>query len=207
MKTAHSALTPFLRSDAQGAILAETMLDPTVELAFAAVARRAGVLPAVAHRELTRLIEADVLRDRRDGNNRLVRANTEHPLWSLMSQLVTETYGPVPVLRGLLADVSGVIESYLYGSWAARRAGQAGPPPRDLDVLVVGTASRTVLLDVAEAARAKLHIEVNIHRTSAEAWAARTDPFLATVASRPKVQLTGAETGRPEGESTDEQPE
>lgn len=207
MKTAPSALTPFLRSDAQGAILAETMLDPTVELTFAAVARRAGVLPAVAHRELTRLIEADVLRDRRDGNNRLVRANTEHPLWSLMSQLVTETYGPVPVLRGLLADVSGVIESYLYGSWAARRAGQAGPPPRDLDVLVVGTASRTALLDVAEAARATLHIEVNIHRTSAEAWAARTDPFLATVASRPKVQLTGVEAGRPEGESTDEQPE
>jgi hypothetical protein len=183
------------------------MLDPTVELTFATVARRAGVLPAVAHRELTRLIEADVLRDRRDGNNRLVRANTEHPLWSLMSQLVTETYGPVPVLRGLLADVSGVIESYLYGSWAARRAGQAGPPPRDLDVLVVGTASRTVLLDVAEAARETLHIEVNIHRTSAEAWAARTDPFLATVASRPKVQLTGAETGRPEEESIDEQSE
>ena len=203
----HSALTPFLRSDAQGAILAETMLDPTSELSFAEVARRAGVLPAVAHRELSRLVEADVLRDRRDGNNRLVRANTEHRLWSLMSQLVTETYGPVPVLRGLLADLSGVIESYLYGSWAARRAGQAGPPPRDLDVLVVGTVSRTDLLDVAEAARAKLHIEVNLHRTSADAWAALTDPFLATVASRPKVQLTGAQTGRPEGESIDEQSE
>lgn len=198
VKTMHSALSPFLRSDAQGAILAETMLDPAVELSFAAVARRAGVLPAVAHRELTRLVEADVLCDRRDGNNRLVRANTEHPLWSLMSQLVIETYGPVPVLRSLLADTSGVIESYLYGSWAARRAGRPGPPPRDLDVLVVGTASRTDLLDVAEAASATLHTEVNVHRTSAEAWAAKTDPFLATVASRPKVQLTGG-ADRPSG--------
>lgn len=198
-----SALTPFLRSDAQGAVLAEVMLDPSVELSFAAVARRADVLPAIAHRELSRLIEADVLRDRRDGNNRLVRANTEHPLWSLMSQLVVETYGPVPVLRALLADVSGVRESYLYGSWAARRAGQPGPPPRDLDVLVIGTASRTDLLDVSEAASAKLHIEVNVHRTSPEAWAAGTDPFLATVASRPKAQLTGAQSSPQEREDVD----
>jgi predicted nucleotidyltransferase len=181
------------------------MLDPSVEQSFAAVARRAGVLPAVAHRELTRLIEADVLRDRRDGNNRLVRANTEHPLWPLMSQLVIETYGPVPILRALLADVSGVKESYLYGSWAARRAGEPGPPPRDLDVLVVGTASRTDLLDVSEAASAKLHIEVSIHRTSTEAWAAMADPFLATVASRPRVQLTGAHAGPQVKDDADDQ--
>lgn len=180
------------------------MLDPSVELSFATVARRAGVLPAVAHRELTRLVEASVLRDRRDGNNRLVRANTEHPLWSLMSQLVTETYGPVPVLRALLADVPGITDSYLYGSWAARRAGKPGPPPRDLDVLVVGNISRTDLLDISEAASAKLHIETNVHRTSREAWATLTDPFLATVASRPIVQLTGAKTNRREGENTDE---
>jgi hypothetical protein len=116
-----------------------------------------------------------------------------------MSQIVIESYGPVPVLRALLADVSDVQESYLYGSWAARRAGEPGPPPRDLDVLVVGTASRTDLLDVSEAASAKLHIEVNIHRTSPEAWAAMTDPFLTTVASRPKVQLTGG-ADEPSGE-------
>lgn len=206
MKTGPSALTPFLRSDAQGAVLAETMLDPSVELSFAAVARRAGVLPAVAHRELTRLIKSDVLHDRRDGNNRLVRANTEHPLWHLMSELVIETYGPVPVLRALLADLSGVDESYIYGSWAARRSGELGPPPRDLDVMVVGTASRTELLDVADSAGTTLHTEVNIHRTSPEAWHVMTDPFLVTVASRPIVQLTGAaSSSRTEGSDEQQQ--
>ncbi|MCL2423017.1 MAG: nucleotidyltransferase domain-containing protein [Micrococcales bacterium] len=189
MKTGPSTLTPFLRSDAQGAVLAETMVDPDTELSISEVARRASLLPAIAHREVTRLVEAAVLRDRREGNNRLVRANTEHPLWSLMSQLVVETYGPVPVLRDLLVDVAGVEQAYLYGSWAARRAGHSGPPPRDLDILVVGSPSRTDLLDVAEAARARLHTEVNIHLASPHAWADRTDPFLATVASRPLVTL------------------
>lgn len=184
-------LTPFLRSDAQGAVLAETLLDPSTELTISEIARRAGVLPAVAHREVSRLVDADVLRDRREGNNRLVRANTEHPLWAPMSQIVTETYGPAPVLRDLLAELPGIREAYIYGSWASRRAGQPGPPPRDIDVLVVGTPSRVDLLDVADEARQKLHTEVNIHTTTPEAWAAKDEPFLVTVASRPLTPLVG----------------
>ena len=186
-------LTPFLRSDAQGAVLAETLLDPSAELTIAEIGRRAGVLPAVAHREVTRLIDADVLRDRREGNNRLVRANTAHPLWPLMSQIVTETYGPVPVLRTVLVAVPGIRRAYIYGSWAARRAGQPGPPPRDIDVLVVGHPSRTALLDAADAAQQRLHTEVNINATTPDAWAAKDDPFLVTVASRPLVDLAGPE--------------
>ena len=182
-------LTPFLRSDAQGAVLAETMLDPTTELTISEIARRAGVLPAVAHREVSRLVDADVLRDRRQGNNRLIRANTEHPLWQPMSQIVVETYGPAPLLRDLLAEVPGIREAYIYGSWASRRVGQPGSPPRDIDVLVVGDPSRTDLLDVADAAQQRLHTEVNIRTVRPEEWATRDQPFLMTVASRPLITL------------------
>ena len=187
-------LTPFLRSDAQGAVLAETLLDPATELTISEIARRAGVLPAVAHREVSRLVDADVLRDRREGNNRLVRANTEHPLWPLMSQIVVETYGPAPLLRNLLAVLPGIREAYIYGSWAGRRAGQSGPPPRDIDVLVVGNPSRTDLLDVADAAQQRLHTEVNIRTITPEEWAAKDQPFLVTVASRPLIALVGRGT-------------
>jgi predicted nucleotidyltransferase len=182
-------LTPFLRSDAQGAVLAETMLDPTTELTISEIARRAGVLPAVAHREVSRLVDADVLRDRRQGNNRLIRANTEHPLWQPMSQIVVETYGPAPLLRDLLVEVPGIREAYIYGSWASRRVGQPGSPPRDIDVLVVGDPSRTDLLDVADAAQQRLHTEVNIRTVRPEEWATRDQPFLMTVASRPLITL------------------
>lgn len=186
-------LTPFLRSDAQGAVLAETMLNPDTELTITEVSRRAGVLPAVAHREVTRLIDAGVLLDRRQGNNRLVHANTRHPLWSLMSQIVADTYGPVPVLRDLLDGVNGIDESYIYGSWAARRSGQPGGPPRDVDVLVVGDPSRRELFETKLAAERQLHTDVNIYSVEPEEWAARDSPFLRTVASRPLVALTGPE--------------
>ncbi len=108
-----------------------------------------------------------------------------------MSQIVVETYGPAPLLRDLLAELPGIREAYIYGSWAGRRAGQPGPPPRDIDVQVVGNPSRTDLLDAADAARQRLHTEVNIHTTTPEAWAAKDQPFLMTVASRPLIALVG----------------
>jgi predicted nucleotidyltransferase len=110
-----------------------------------------------------------------------------------MSQIVAETYGPAPLLRNLLAELPGIREAYIYGSWAGRRAGQPGPPPRDIDVLVVGNPPRIDLLDVADAAQQRLHIEVNIHTTTPEAWAAKDEPFLLTVASPPLVALVGPE--------------
>jgi len=192
--TGPSALTPFVRSDAQGAVLAETLGHPENEVSISELSRRTASSLATTHREVQRLIRSGVLVERRDGNNRLVRANQEHPLFALMSQLVVETYGPQPVLRALLADVPGVVEAFVYGSWAARRTGTEGPFPRDIDVMVVGSLALDDLLDIQERARALLHREVNIHRTTVADWHSPDgNPFLTTVRSRPLVPLVGGE--------------
>jgi len=173
-----------------GAILAETFLHPEREVSISEIARRAGVLPAVAHREVSRLVEARVLTDRRDGNNRLVTVNPEHPLYAPMSEIILASYGPVPVLRELLTGVSGIEEAFVYGSWAARRSGQAGAFPQDIDVMVVGELDIDALVEIEQAARDRLGVVVNIHRTSAEAWQHRAgNPFLETVAGRPMIAL------------------
>ncbi len=183
-------LTPFVRSDAVGAILAEVFLHPETELSISEVARRAGVLPAVAHREIGRLIDAGVLTDRRDGNNRLVTVNRHHPLFAPMDEIIQATYGPVPVLRELLSGVAGIEEAFVYGSWAARRSGESGPFPADIDVMLIGDIDVDNLIAVEQAARDRLGVVVNIHRSSAHAWRHREgNPFLETVASRPMVPL------------------
>ena len=102
------------------------------------------------------------------------------------------TFGPVPVLRELLADVSGVRQAWIYGSWAARYAQQPGPVPGDIDVLVVGTVDPDALDDVADVATGRLGREVSIRRVRPQAWyAADADPFRVTVTSRPMVALMG----------------
>lgn len=196
MKHPAAALSPFVRSDALGAVLAETLLQPDEELSISELARRAGIGVTLAHKEVGRLVEDDVLRDRREGNSRLVRANTEHPLFEPMRTIVAAAYGPVPVLRELLAGVGGVQEAYVYGSWAARRSGEPGRFPRDVDVLVVGTATRSDLAEVGAAAGERLGVEVNVHRTDPRSWAhPEGNPFLETVVARPRVTLVEAHDG------------
>ncbi|WP_062310850.1 hypothetical protein [Demequina rhizosphaerae] len=190
MKTLPSVLTPFVRSDVSGALLAETLGRADEEFSLAELGRLTGAGPGVVHKEIGRLVEAGVLRDRTVGRNRMVRANAEHPLFSLMRDLIAATYGPVPVLRELLAGIDGVEAAFVYGSWAARREGEAGEFPRDIDVLVVGTASRRALADVASVASARIGVDVNVSRVAREEWeAAEPTPFLATVKGRPMVDL------------------
>jgi len=189
-----AVLTPFVRSDAVGSILAEMFLHPDQEMTLAEITRRTGLAQAVTHKEVSRLVVGGVCTDRRDGNNRLIRVNTKHPLYAPMAQIVAAAYGPVPVLRDLLCSISTVEEAFIYGSWAARRSGEAGPPPRDIDVMVVGDLSVDDLITVQETAGDRLGLEVNIHRTTPATWRARDqDPFLAQVASRPTLTLVEKE--------------
>ena len=192
MRSVPSALTPFVRSDVQGAVLAEVLLHPEVEVSVSDLARAVDAPVPTVSREVARLVEARVVISRMQGRNRLVRANADHPLFGPMSEIIAATYGPVPVLRALLAEVPGLEAAYLYGSWAARRHGARGGPPRDVDVLVVGRVDVSDLVDVEERARALIGLEVNIHRTTAQAWAEpETNTFLTTVRSRPLITLIG----------------
>ena len=70
--------------------------------------------------------------------------------------------GPVPALTNLLRSQRGVREAYIFGSWAARRAGMSGPPPRDIDVLVVGDTPQRDLHTLGRLAGKELGQEVNI---------------------------------------------
>ncbi len=193
MKTPASQLTPFVRSDAVGAILAELLGHPDSELSLSELGRRTGVSGPVVHREVGRLVESAILRDRQEGRNRLIRANSEHPLFGLMRDLIAATYGPVPVLRDLFNGVDGADQVLIYGSWAARRAGQSGAFPNDIDLLVIGSVPRRALAAIATAAGEQLDVPVNATRLAAEEWdAGDPSPFVATLRSRPIVDvLTG----------------
>ncbi|OMH23029.1 hypothetical protein BKD30_14225 [Tersicoccus phoenicis] len=194
MKTLAPQLTPFVRSDAVGAILAETLGHPDREVSLAELGRRTGASGPVVHREVGRLVESDVLRDRQEGRNRLVRANAEHPLFALMRDLIVATYGPIPVLRELFEDVGGVERLLIYGSWAARRAGESGAFPNDIDVLVVGNVPRRTLTKIATDASDRLDVPVSITRLLVEDWEAEdASPFVVTVRSRPTVDVMTSE--------------
>jgi DNA-binding transcriptional ArsR family regulator len=169
-----------------GELLAWIYLHPETGYSVTDLARRLKSSQSTVSREADRLVEAGLVSEERRGNMRLLRADLTSPLARALAEVLALTYGPAAVLADLLPSLGGVDEAYIYGSWAARQAGEAGPPPRDVDVLVVGDADEDDLADVALAAERRLGREVNIHRVSATTWRSPDgDPFLTSLRSRP----------------------
>ena len=189
MKSAVPVLAPLLRSDAQGELLSLLFLHPEQEYSLSDIARRVGTSLPTVHAEVGRLVAAGLLTERRLGQARLVQASTDHVLGRPLTELLELTYGPAVVLPDVLAALTGMREAFVYGSWAARRLGEPGAAPRDVDVVVVGTTSRARLLEAGEVAARRLHREVNITRIAPAVWDASEDPFVRTLKSRPLVRI------------------
>lgn len=175
----------------QGDLLALLYLQPEQEYSLSEVAAIIGASVRAVQAEAERLIETGFLTDRRRGKLRLIRAVTDTVISRPLTDLLAVTYGPLPVLSGLLQSVPGVDQAFIYGSWAARYEGEPGPIPADVDVLVVGSPTLDDLDDVADQAQQKLRRPVNIRRIRPENWHDQdpADPFLASVRSRPLVAL------------------
>lgn len=189
MKPSVPLLSPLLRSDTQGRVLAQLFAHPEEDLTVSALARLAhATLPTVL-RDVDRLVHAGYLTERRTGRNRMIHANVEHPLYAPLKQIVMYGYGPTAVLPDLLREVPGIDAAYIYGSWAARLGGEPGTDPNDIDVLIVGEAEPSQFYPIAREATKKLGREVNINVISSKRWEASEDGFLQTVQSRPHVQL------------------
>ncbi len=195
MKQASPTLLPLLRSRTQGDILAWIMLHPDTEHSLGEIARAVGTSGPTVMREVNRLVDSGLVTDTRRGNSRLVKAETDNPVYRPLAELMAVTFGPVGVLRESLAKVPGIDRAFIYGSWAARYQGQPGSVPADIDVLVIGSPDRRALQEAVAQAEKRLSREVNLRHLTAQAWNAEDGSFKKTVSRRPVVDLVGVERG------------
>lgn len=185
-----SQLLPLLRTPLLGELLGWLYLHPDQAWSVTELAGRLEVSRSTVSREADRLVEADLVSEERRGNLRLLQADLRGPLARPLTDLLALTYGPTAVLGEILGRVAGVDEAYIYGSWAARYRGEAGAVPNDIDVLVIGDLDEDAVFDAARDAERVLGREVNVRRLSPAAWrGGGDDPFLASVRSRPLIEI------------------
>lgn len=188
MRVDAPALLPIFRSQHQAELLMWLLLHPDQEYSVSDLARRLGVPLSTLHREVARLDDAGLITSRTLGRNRLVRANGEHPAASALTQLLEVTFAPRAVMAEEFA-VPGARRVIIFGSWAARYAGEVGPPPQDIDVLVVGKVARADVYEAADRAQARLGIEVNPVVRSTKQWDEPTDALVAQIKASPYVAV------------------
>ena len=100
-----------------------------------------------------------------------------------------KAFGPVETLRQLLETVGGIDEAHVYGSWAARYEGEPGPPPRDIDLLVVGAPDVPKLRQRLATAERSLGREINLTVLPSANWQQPAGAFVRTVKAGPLVRV------------------
>lgn len=178
---------PIFRSRLQARLLARLFLAVDQEFTITDLAELLGSPLPTVQREVHRLVRAGLLRERKIGRARLVRANTETAASQPLAQLLAVTFGPPTIISEEFATVPGIDRLVIFGSWAARHHGRPGPQPNDVDLLVVGSPARGDVYDAAERAEQRLGISVNVVLRSVSAWESGDEGLLREIANGPTV--------------------
>ena len=125
----------------------------------------------------------------RVGRQRHLRANTDSPYYQPLRDLLARAYGPPRLIGRALAQLDGVREALIYGSWAARYHSKPGPPPNDIDVLVVGNPQRRALARSFRELSEQLGLEVDPHVVSPADYEQGTSGFLRAIKQGPLIKL------------------
>jgi predicted nucleotidyltransferase len=176
---------PLFRSPQQERLLGELFVFADSPITLTELARRAGTSLGGAHKEVERLESSGLVISTPVGRNRMIEANESSPVYPELRGLLLRTLGPEPLLCSALADVRGIREAFIYGSWAdpARKS------PADIDVLVVGEPDVGMVYDAASAVETEVGRPVNVTVRSPTEWDDGDEAFERAIRYGPRVRL------------------
>ncbi len=180
-----STRLPIFRSAEQERLLGELFVFADHPISLTELAARTGTSLGGAHKEAERLESAGLIRSTTIGRNRLIEADPSSPVYVELSGLLRKTLGPEPLLRAGLADVDGILDAFIYGSWAD----PTNKAPADIDVLVVGDPDVGAVYDVASAVEVEIGRPVNVTVRSPAEWEESNGGFEKAVKSGQRIDL------------------
>lgn len=179
---------------ARRAILALLYGHPDETFYTRQIARRTGLSPGEAQRELKLLTDAGIIERSAQGRYVFYGANRNCPIFSELQSMVVKTFGLADVLRGALAPLADRISvAFIFGSFA--QGSQSGRS--DVDVLVVGEVGFEEVVAVLRPAQDQLSRELNPAVYPSQEFAQKVKSghhFLTTILEDPKVFLIGDES-------------
>jgi DNA-binding transcriptional ArsR family regulator len=189
MRTTAPKLLPVLRSRGLAALLVQLFVVEDDYASASALAQRSGLSISTVHRELDRLAAAGLVESHRAGNVRMTKASDSAPYFEELRTLLLKALGPAVVLAEELRGVAGVEKAFIHGSWAARYHDEPGPPPRDIDVIVIGRPAAREVDQAAAQAERRLGREVTPTIIDPVSWQQSESGFVRTVRARPLVEI------------------
>lgn len=183
------ALLPIFRSPQQLKVFAHFLINAGKDFTVPELVRVTGVSQPTVWREIDRLEKTALVTTDTVGRSKVVKANEDSPYFLELRSLAMKLLGPAVILSERLEPLEGVEVAYVFGSWARRYEGELGPPPADIDVLIVGEADPDEVEDACKGLQELFDVEVNSVVVSRGDWKAARSGFLREVKKGPLVPV------------------
>lgn len=189
MRTSTVLPIPLFRSENQATLLSALFLSDK-KFSVQDLSSHLEIPYPTVHREIGRLLKAELLAEEKIGNYRYFAPNRISPFFSPIRDLLLVLSGPIPLLQRELIHIQGIEWAALFGSWAHRLLGKKGEIPHDVDLLVVGNPDVRQVNKACSLVGKKLGWEVNPVVLTRHEWTEDT-PFLRQVRSDGLVPVFG----------------
>ncbi len=161
------------------------------ELHLREIQRRSGLAIETIRREALNLEALELINKRRDGNRTYFKANTQHPLYNEISQMVIKTMGFKDILQQSL-DKENIIMAFIFGSIADGNANSES----DIDLFIIGNVSLRELISYLKEPGKILGREINPHVMTSKELLERKlagDHFVSRILKSKKLMIIGSE--------------
>ena len=184
-------LDTVLLGKTRAALLRELLLNPDRRISFNELVRRTRSGAGAVSRELKTLIEAGLVTDEREGNQRFLSATQDSPVYAELKSLISKCSGAALVLREALeAFEQKIFVAFVYGSVATG----AEREDSDIDLFVVGSAGYSVVTEHVRRVENRLGRPVHVlyfDESSSTDRKSLREPSMRRILQGPKLLVFG----------------
>lgn len=186
-----NTLEKILSSKARAAIFTILFGINHQELHLREIQRKANLAIETIRKEAHNLVDMGFIIKRSDGNRTYFTANTEHPLYHEIHQMVIKTAGLKMVLQKAL-NSENIKIAFVFGSIA--RGNETGES--DIDLFVIGDVGLRTLSNALKESADTLSREINPHVMTLNEFITRKEKeehFITHVINSPRLMIIGSE--------------
>lgn len=170
-------------------VLGATLSEPSRFFTLKELLQRAGSGRGGAQLQINRLVKAGLLVEApRLGNQRRIRANTEHFLFAELQNIARKSFGLLEPVRDAIERIApGVEQAFIFGSVAKG----TDTSESDVDLMMVGVMNTNQFYDLKVELQATLGRTLHMAAYAPEEWEnlVRTDPIISQIAAGPHLKV------------------
>ncbi len=162
------------------------------EIHLREIQRISGLTVETIRRELINLETLELIKKRIDSNRNYYQANTSHPLYIEIHNIVLKTAGLKDVLQNALSPIN-IDFAFVFGSFASGKMNEDS----DIDLFIIGETRLREISKLIKEPAVTLHREINPHTMTLSEFKKRIynkDHFVSNLLDSPKLFIIGKES-------------